>query len=305
MTDDTRSASGNPLLTEEPLPVFSAIRPEHIEPAVTQTLAKQRAVVDRLQSVAIPDSQWLQKLEMVNEAVHKIWNPIVHLNAVLSSAELREAYNACLPSITEFYTELSQNRALYERFLLLRDSLPADERVAKQVVRLGIRDFELAGVALEGDARQRYKDIMQGLAGLQASFEQNLMDATDAFSYHEVDGDALRGIPDVVMARAAVTAREKDLQGWLFALDPPTYQAIMSHAGNAALREVFYEAWNTRASDQGPNAGRWDNGPLIEDIVALRQEAAELFRRILAHRVDERHRRDGAPPRTIPGKPWR
>jgi oligopeptidase A len=207
---------------------------------------------------------------MVYEAVNRVWSPVSHLNSVKSSPELREAYNACIPLITEFYTDLGQNRALYEQFLALQKSLPNADTTIAQIIRLGIRDFELAGVALEGEPRRRYKDVMQGIAAFQATFEQNLMDATDAFSYQTEDPSVLAGIPADFIERAASLAREKNLDGWLFLLNPPTYSAIMSHADNREIREAFYAAWNTRASDQGPHAGQWDNGPLIEEILAMK-----------------------------------
>jgi oligopeptidase A len=274
---DSKASADNPLLNAAGLPEFSRIRPEHVEPAVREMLARQHVVLEELQSVETPDLAWLEKLEALHEAVHKVWNPVVHLNSVVSSAELRAAHNACLPMITDFYTDLGQNRAIYERFLMLQRSPPNEDAAVRQIINLAVRDFKLAGVALEGEQRKRFKEIMQALAALQATFEQNVMDATDAFSHHETNREKLVGLPEVALGRAARAAQEKGLGGWVFALDPPTYQIIMSHAEHRRLRELFYVAWNTRASDQGPNAGQWDNGPLIQDILALRSEAALLL----------------------------
>jgi oligopeptidase A len=276
MTQST-DINANPLLRSDPLPAYSAIKPAHIEPALGHVLTAQRAKLAELEQVAVPDAAWLQALEDVYEAVNQVWSPISHLNAVDSSPALREAYNACIPLVTDFYTDLGQNRALYDRFLLLRERNDIGDPVVRQIVRLGIRDFELAGVALEGEARKRYKDIMQAIASFQATFEQNIMDSTAAFSYHETDAEKLRGIPADFMERAASTAKEQNLEGWVFSLEPPTYQAIMSHAVDSKIREAYYIAWNTRASDQGPNAGQWDNGPLIEEILSLRREAAQIL----------------------------
>jgi oligopeptidase A len=267
----------NPLLRNDPLPAYADISPPDIEPALRHVLATQRARLAELERAAAPDVAWLQALEGVYEAVNQVWSPVSHLNAVDSSPALRDVYNACIPLITDFYTDVGQNRALYERFVKLRERNDIDDPVVRQIVRLGIRDFELAGVGLEGAARKRYKDVMQGLASFQATFEQNIMDATAAFSYHETDAEKLRGIPADFMERAASTAQERGLEGWVFSLEPPTYQAIMSHAVDSTIREAYYIAWNTRASDQGPNAGQWDNGPLIEQILALRREAAQIL----------------------------
>jgi oligopeptidase A len=268
---------GNPLRDPESRPRYADIRPEHIEPAVRHVLAEQSAQLETLSGAENPDVAWLKTLENVYEAVNHVWSPVAHLNAVNSSPELRDAYNACIPLITEFYTDLGQNRPLYERFVALHEAGKDSDPVVRQIVRLGVRDFELAGVALEGAARKRYKEVMQGLAACQAKFEQNLMDATDAFTHHATSEHEIAGIPADVAERAAEFAREENLAGWLLRLDPPTYQAVMTHARDASIRESFYRAWNTRASDAGPNADKWDNGPLIEEILKLRREAAKLL----------------------------
>lgn len=268
---------GNPLLERTGLPRFDAIRPEHVEPAVRAVLDAERAAIQAAEKVEEPDLGWLEELERVNDAVRRVFGPVSHLNAVVSTPALRDAYNAALPLITEFSTELGQNRALYERFLKLDKSLPADRAVERELVTQALRDFRLGGVALEGEARSRYAEIMQQLASLQAKFEQNLMDATDAFEHHETRAEALAGLPQQTLDQARAAAEEKNLEGWLLRLDPPTYVAVMSHAESAALRERYYEAWSTRASDRGPSAGQWDNGPLIAEILALRHEAAQLL----------------------------
>jgi oligopeptidase A len=273
----TSDLAANPLLSNDELPRYSAIEPGHIDPAVREVLKAQTAQLEALQAAESPDVAWLEALESVYEAVNRVWSPVTHLNAVASSPELRAAYNACIPLVTNFYTDLGQNRALYQHFVLLRERVSGGDETVRQIVRLGIRDFELAGVALEGEDRHRYKDIMQGLASLQATFEQNVMDATAAFSYAVSDASELGGIPRDVVERAERAARDQSKDGWLFALDPPTYQAIMSHADSAQMREAFYIAWNTRASDQGPHAGQWDNGPFIREILELRREAAHIL----------------------------
>jgi oligopeptidase A len=267
----------NPLLVDTPMPAFDAIRAEHVQPAVDHVLRQERNTLQRLRRTAAPDADWLAALEGVHEAVHRVWGPIVHLNAVKSEPPLRAAFNECLPLVTEFMTELAQDRRLYERFQALDGQFGQERPTEAQIVRLGLRDFRLAGVALEDANRARYKALVQELTGLQARFEQNVMDASDAFVHHEKDAERLAGLPEIVLNRAAAAAAEKSLDGWALALDPPTYQAVMTHARSAALRKAFYEAWNTRASDQGPHAGRWDNGPLIEKILALRHEGARLL----------------------------
>jgi oligopeptidase A len=200
------------------------------------------------------------------------------LNSVLSSPPLRDAFNRCLPLVTEFGTELGQNEALYRHYGALKEQLPRERNpVEAQVIALALRDFRLGGVTLTGEARKRYRELVLELAALHARFEQNLMDATDAFEHHERDRGALAGLPELTLERARALAAERGLDGWLLRLDGPNYQAVLSHAESVPLRETFYKAWCTRASDQGPHAERLDNGPLIEQILALRHENAQLL----------------------------
>jgi len=273
-TEPTQSP--NPLLAPSALPKFSAIKPEHVEPAVRELLAAQRRALKDAESVDRPDLDWLKELERIGVELDHVWGPVVHLNSVLSSPPLRDAFNRCLPLITEFGTELGQNETLYRHFSTLESSVGPAKAVERQVIENALRDFRLGGVALTGAPRQRFREVMQQLAGCQAKFEQNVMDATDAFEHRETESSALAGLPQFVLDRAAALAAERDGSGWCLRLDPPTYQTVMAHAESPQLREKFYEAWVTRASDQGPHAGKWDNGPLIEEILALRHEAAQL-----------------------------
>jgi oligopeptidase A len=279
MTDQPQSLDDNPLIAAETLPAFGAIRPEHVEPAVRYTLAEQRRALAAAEAVAQPSVEWLKGVERINDAVHRVWGPVSHLNSVVSTPPLRDAFNQCLPLVTEFGTEMSQNENLYRRYAALQTTLaPSAQPVESELVTQALRDFRLGGVTLPQPERQRFREIMQSLAARQASFEQNLMDATDAFSHHEREPGALAGLPDVVLERARATALERDLAGFVLLLDAPTYQAVLTHAEDQTLRAKFYEAWVTRASDQGPHAGRWDNGPMIEQILELRHEAALLLK---------------------------
>jgi oligopeptidase A len=272
----TDESGPNPLLARTPLPQFTVIKPEHVEPAVRTMLAEQRRALDAAEHTTAPDLDWLRSLERINVDVQRVWGPISHLNSVVSSPALREAFNRCLPLVTEFGTELGQNEALYRHFGTLETRIDPDLRVERQLIAHALRDFRLGGVTLEGAARQQFRDVMQTLAARQASFEQNLMDATDAFQHHETDGAVLAGLPEIVLERAKALAAERGVDGFVLTLDPPTYQTVMTHAESAALRQRYYEAWVTRASDHGPHAGRWNNGPLIEDILALRHKTAQL-----------------------------
>ncbi len=267
----------NPLLEAVGLPAFSTIRSEHVEPAVAAVLERQRQELVRLEQEEPVSFDWALELERIHDAIHRVWSPISHLNAVVSSSELRAAYNNCLPLITEFGIELAQNRALHRRFMALDESVDSGDRTKHQLIAHALRDFRLAGVALEDEPRRRFAEVARELAQLEATFEQNLMDATDEFQYHETDVGTLAGLPEDVLDRARRYAASKKLSGWLLRLDPPTYVAVLTHAESRTLRRLYYEAWVTRASDQGPHAGRWDNASLIEKILGLRHEAARLL----------------------------
>jgi oligopeptidase A len=267
----------NPLIRDGGLPDFAAISPAHVEPAIKSVLSEQRKRLQRAVTDVRPTLDWALALESIQDSVHRVWGPIVHLNAVSSTPELREAYNQCLPMITEFWLEYGQNDTLYEGFERLRASGSAQTAAQTSLIDKALRDFLLAGVALSRGDRQRFSELTQQLAAAQAKFEQNLMDATDAFRHHETRASALAGLPEGLRRRASQAAAQQGLSGWLLFLDPPTYTAVMAQAESEELRAVYYEAWVTRASDQGPQAGRWDNAGLIETILALRHESAQIL----------------------------
>jgi oligopeptidase A len=273
---ESQDLRSNPLLKPGALPAFSAIKPEHVEPAIRELLAAQRRALAAAERVATPDLDWLRDLERISVELDRVWGPVYHLNSVLSSPPLRDAFNRCLPLVTEFGTEIGQNTALYRHFDTLRENVGSTQPVESQLIANALRDFRLGGVTLEGAPRERYREVMQQLAAKQATFEQNVMDATDAFEHRETDRAALAGLPEFLLERASALAKERGFDGWCLRLDPPTYQTVLAHAESTALREKYYQAWVTRASDQGPHAGRWDNSALIEEIMALRHEAAQL-----------------------------
>jgi oligopeptidase A len=200
------------------------------------------------------------------------------LNAVANSADMREAYNECVPLLTEYSSELGQNTALqsaYARVLETEgESLDLQQR---KVVENALRDFRLAGVDLPADKKARYREVVQRLAHLGTKFSENVLDAGRAFTRKVTNGAELAGLPPNTIDRAAADAREANLSGWLFKLDQPTYITIMASAENEQLRHDVYEAWVTRASDQGPSAGRFDNAAIIEEILPLRHELSQLL----------------------------
>ena len=267
------AAPGNPLLSGQIPPTFGAIRAEHVRPAVGQVLAAERAAIQELATVDAPSLDWLRSTEKMIERVNAVWGPVQHLNGVASSPELRDAYNECLAEVTAFFSELGQNEAIYEKFSRLSGSVNGGPEA--ELIRQSLRDFRLAGVALPPEAREAYRKCQTELAAKQAEFEQHVMDANDAFEYHETDRAMLAGLPEPDLERARMAAAEKKLEGWFFRLDPPTYQTILMHADRRELRERYHRAWVTRASDLGP--AEWNNHPVIEEILKLRQRSAALL----------------------------
>jgi oligopeptidase A len=271
----------NPLLHIVDLPPFSAIKPEHIEPAIEQILADNRATIARLLENPDPKT-WdnlVAPMEDLEDRLSRAWSPVNHMNAVVNSDELTDAYNACLPKLSQYATELGQNKELYQAFESIvsgpeADKLNVDQRKA---VDNALRDFRLSGVDLATEQKARFMEIQQQLSTLTSKFSQNVLKATQAWTKHITDEKALAGLPPSALAMAQQTAQAKQLDGWLFTLEFPSYLAVMSYADDRTLREETYQAYATRASDQGPHAGQWDNTELMEQILALRHELALIL----------------------------
>ncbi|OUR73531.1 oligopeptidase A [Methylophaga sp. 41_12_T18] len=271
----------NPLLQARTLPAFSDIKPEHVEPALDNALEQAKIFVDDL-LIKIKQPTWQNlavPMEELDASIDQVWSPVSHLNSVMNSDELRVAYNACLPKLSEFGTELGQNEDLYKAYKTLANSTAYDELdgAQKKVIDNALRDFRLSGVELSQDDRDRFKKISQSLTERTAKFEENLLDATHAWKKHITDETLLAGLPESTKAMAEQFAKRDELEGWLFTLDFPLYMPVMSYADNREFREEMYTAFATKASDQGPNAGEWDNTQIMADILKLRHELAELI----------------------------
>ncbi len=268
----------NPLLDTSALPRFAALDPRHVVPAISELIAQHRQKLEALLD-ANPDPDFDTLVLPIEEMEHelaRVWSPVSHLQGVLGSQEWRDAYNEALPLMTEYGTELSQNSRLQKAFAAVRRKLPDDALSAeRQLVDHALRDFRLAGVDLADAEKARFKGIMLELAETAATFDHNVQDSQDAFSVHVTDEADLAGLQPQAIERAAGEARRRDRQGWLLTLDFPTYDAVMRQADNRGLREQFYRAWMTRASDQADDP-QWDNSANIEKILALRYEASQL-----------------------------
>jgi oligopeptidase A len=273
----------NPLLDphpHSPLPAFGAIQPEHAGPALEQVLAQNRAELDAL--LARPDTDWdrlITPLEEMGERLGRVWGPVSHLFGVQATAAWRQAYNAGLPRITEYGLELAQSEPLYQAYRALAESsgFAGLSAARRKVIEDALRDFRLSGIALPAAQKARFKAISLRLSELQSRFEENLMDAIAAWSHHVTDAAQLAGMTEAARQAAAAKARDRGLDGWLLTLDFPSFDAVITYADHRPLRELVYTAYATRASDQGPQAGQFDNTPLMNEILALRDEEARLL----------------------------
>lgn len=271
----------NPLLTTQHLPRFDEIKPEHMEPAIDQLLAEQRQQIDDLLSSDQEPSfeNFVLPMDAMSERLSRVWSPVSHINAVLNSKELREAYNACLPKISEFSTELGQNEKLYQAYKTVAESDEYQrlDTAARKMVDNALRDFRLSGVALEADKKDRYKEIKAELSRLASKFEENVLDATGAWKKGITNENDLRGLPDSAKSLAKQAGEQAGMEGWQLSLEMPSYFAVMTYADDRALRREVYEAYTTRASELGPHARHWDNASIMNDLLALRHEQAQLL----------------------------
>jgi oligopeptidase A len=218
-------------------------------------------------------------LEDADDKLGKAWSPVSHMNSVVNSDELREAYNACLPKLSAYSTEMGQNEALFKayRFIADSDELATLDTAQQKIIRNALRDFKLSGIDLDDQKKQRYKEISQELSALASNYEENLLDATNAWSKIIRDEEDLAGLPESALAQAKQTAESHNEDGWMITLQFPSYISVMTYADNRELRREHYEAFATRASDQGPHAEQWDNSENMEKILALRHEKARLL----------------------------
>ncbi|MDF2393473.1 oligopeptidase A [Aeromonas sp. 2HA2] len=271
----------NPLLTMDSLPPFSQIQPEQVQAAVTQAIADCKQKISDV--LAQRDSHtWdslIAPLEEVNDRLARVWSPVSHLNSVLNSEALRAAHDACLPLLSEFQTYVGQHEGLYQAYLGLfeSDDFPRLDGAQRKEIQNTLRDFRLSGIGLPAEAQQRYGEIHARLSELASRFSNNVLDATQGWTKLVSDEAELAGLPQSVLAAARQLAEQKGQQGWLFTLDIPSYLPVMMYADNRELRAELYEAFTTRASDQGPNAGKWDNSAIMTELLTLRRELAQLL----------------------------
>ncbi len=269
----------NPLLDFSGLPRFADFKPEQVAPAVDRLLAENRALIARVSAPEVPAGwrDFVQPLEDANERLARAWGVVGHLNAVMNSPELRDAYNASLPKVTQYYTELGQHEGLFTQFRTLKASAGFERltRAQRKIVENELRDFRLGGAELPPEKKARFMAIRERLSQLSSRFSDNVLDATDTFAHTLTDPAEAAGIPEDVLAAAREAAQAEGKPGWKFTLHAPSYLPVMQYAENRRLRELMYRAYVTRASEFGKP--EWDNTPLIAESVKLRREQAQLL----------------------------
>lgn len=273
------SLENNPLLHFSGLPKFNELKAEHVSPAIDYLLLNARQTIETLATgtETVTWDNYASKLEDIEERLSRAWSQVGHVNAVVNSPEMREAYNDNLSKLTDFYADLSQDERLYAKYRTLRDSKQYDALTdtQKKIVENELRDFRLGGAELPAEQKARFKEIQEELSKLSSKFEENVLDNTNDYALYVHDAATLKGIPSDVLEAAADAAKAEDKTGWKFTLHFPSYLPVLQYADNRELRETLYRAYATRASEF--SKPEWDNTPIIAQILKLRHEAAQLL----------------------------
>ncbi|MEZ8013493.1 MULTISPECIES: oligopeptidase A [Vibrio] len=271
----------NPLLTFTDLPPFSQIKPEHVKPAVEQVIEECRNKIEQvLEGNTSPSwDNLVAPIEEVDDRLGRIWSPVSHMNSVMNSDELRDAYESCLPVLSEYGTWVGQHKGLFEAYKAIKasEAFSALDQAQQKTITDALRDFELSGIGLPADEQHRYGEISKRQSELGSQFSNNVLDATMGWSKQVTDVAELAGMPESALAAAQASAQAKEQEGYLLTLDIPSYLPVMTYCDNQELRKELYEAYVTRASDRGPNAGKWDNTEIITEQLKLRHEIARML----------------------------
>lgn len=272
----------NPLLDITNLPCFSKIQADHIEPAIDKILEDNRDSLNKLLQQSAEQISWqslIEPLEVMDNQLSRSWSPVRHLNSVMSSDEIRKAHDACVPKLSAYSTEQAQNEKLYKAYKTIHDSDEFSNMQADQqrTIENALLKFKLNGIALDETDKKKFKQLKQELSELKTKFEHNVLDATQEWKLHVTKESALSGLPDYAKAMGKQEAKNEKVAGWIFTLDAPSFMAIMTYADDRALRKEMYQAYTTRASDKGPDAGKFDNSDIIEKILNHRLLMARLL----------------------------
>jgi oligopeptidase A len=263
------------------LPKFSQIKTDHIEAELDQFIEKNLKQIDELLAQPGPFT-WenlMRPMEDTDDEFGKFWSPISHLNAVMNNDALRDVYEKCLPKLSDFSTHISHNRKLYEAIQSIAngDEYAKLSKEQQKIIDNNLRDFKLSGVSLCEEKKKSFASISKKLSELTNKFENNILDATKAWTKHITDKADLAGVPDLMLPMFEMAAQQNKLDGWLVTLEMPSYFTVITHCENRDLRREIYEAYSTRASDQGPSAGKFDNTSVMHQILENRLALAKLL----------------------------
>jgi len=270
--------TSNPLKNIENLPPFSKIQAKHIETALSEKLQDNLAQLKQLlaENSSYTWENLIAPLEVAENAMERLWSPVSHMNSVVNSPELRDAYNACLPKLSEYSTAMGQNKALFEAIKSVRANTDVLDAAQKKSLDDALLSFQLSGVDLSGEKQARYKSISSRLSQLSADYSDHVLDATTAWFKYIAAESELQGLPASALAMAAQAAQQRELTGWVISLDFPSYHAVITYADNAQLRKTVYRAYTTRASDLGDDLAL-DNSATMQEILQLKGEKARLL----------------------------
>ena len=272
----------NPLLDYSGLPLFSAVKPEHVKPAVENAIEKCRQTIIDVSERFKDDPTWdncIAPVEEADDRLSKVWGVVSHLNSVNNTDELRAAHDACLPMLSEFSSWAGQYKPYFEvlKKIEASDAFGRLSIPQQKSIKNSIRDFKLSGIDLPEEAQAEYTKVVSRLSELQSKFSNNVLDATHGYTLHITDKERLRGLPESSLNLAKSEAAQRKLEGYVFTLEMPSYLPFMTYCEDRELRKEMYIAYGTRSSDIGPNAGKWDNAPLMEEILKLRDREAKLL----------------------------
>lgn len=263
------------------LPHFSNIKIDQIETDLSHILQENNQQIEKIlnQTSHFNWDNLIHRLENINDSLHNYWSPINHLHSVLNSEPLRKVYHACIPKLSDYDTKLHHNEKLFQAIASIANSNEFSKLdfAQKKLIEHSVRDFKLSGIDLPPDKKEQFAKLSKELAELTTKFEDNVLDATQGWTKHILDESELSGIPAHAVQAAKQTAEKQKKEGFIFNLEAPSYIAVMKYADSAKFREEMYFAYTTRASDQGPNAGRWDNSQIMVEILNRRLELAKLL----------------------------
>lgn len=270
----------NPLLEKNSLPPFSHIGSADVEPAITQLIERNKQAIELLltENETYTWSTLWKPIEQLEDELAQAWSPVSHLNSVANSEELRTAYNTCLPLLSEYATWSGQHSGLYEAYRQIGEgeAFASLDSARQKAVTNVLRDFRLAGVALPQDQKEQFAELRKRLSELGSQFSDNVLDATNAWTM-QVSAEQLTGLPETALANARQAAEQAGVEGYMITLEFPSYYPVLAYCEDSSLREEVYRANSTRASDQGPHAGQWDNSQVMEETLGLRQELSQLL----------------------------